>query len=209
MTDLAQEYYKRHHAGDTGFRRYGFTMSVDGRSQWVLPRILGKRRILDIGCRDGSFTALMLRDHDVVGVDIDDEALRLARERHGFKTVLLNLNVDRLPFESGCFDAVFAGEVLEHLQFPDQVVADIHSVLAADGVFIGSVPNAFRLRNRIRFLLGNDFENDPTHLHHFSEKRLRAMLSRFRRIEFGFLRGRLRRFHPALFGGDMVWAAWK
>lgn len=208
MADVTEQYYREHHAGGSGGpRRYGFMVGEKTRAPWLSKRLGTGKRVLDIGCRDGTLTKLYADGNTVVGVDIDADALALAHKHHGFETHQLNLNVQRLPFADASFDVVVAGEVLEHLQFPDVAVADIHRVLAPGGMFIGSVPNAFRLRNRLEFLLGREFEHDPTHLHHFSPSSMRRLLKAFHEVEIDFVEGRYRRFSKRLMGNQMMFAA--
>lgn len=152
MSVLA-EYYQRHHAGEGGFRRYGFTIRGDERSRWFAQRLGAGNRLLDLGCRDGTMTSSFAPGNEVTGIDIDESALEVARAQLGISTRVVNLNAELLPFEDGTFDAVVAGEILEHLQFPDLVIAEVWRVLRSGGVFCGSVPNAFRLWNRLLFLL--------------------------------------------------------
>jgi hypothetical protein len=97
--------------------------------------------------------------------------------------------------------------VLEHLQFPDVVVAEIRRVLKPGGLFLGSVPNAFRLRNRIVFLMGKDYEIDPTHLHQFSPQLLRRTLAAFVDVRVEFHGGRRRNLHPRLMATQMYFSA--
>ena len=47
---------------------------------------------------------------------------------------------------------------MEHLRFPQKALHEILRVLQENGKLIGSVPNAFRLRNRMKFLIGKPFE---------------------------------------------------
>ena len=98
----------------------------------------------------------------IVGVDADREALAEA-QKLGIETRWADLD-DALPFEAGTFDVVVAGELLEHLRDPRRVVSEVLRVLRSGGTFVGSVPNAYRLKNRLRFLTGRKPENDPTHL---------------------------------------------
>jgi 2-polyprenyl-3-methyl-5-hydroxy-6-metoxy-1,4-benzoquinol methylase len=209
--DIAAEYYKRHHRGQTGRRRYGFTIAGEERERWFRTRIGQARNLLDIGCRDGTMTSRIAGRSRVTGIDIDDDALAAARDKHGLHTLKVNLNQERLPFEDGNFDVVVAGEVIEHLQFPEVVLGDVHRVLGPGGVFLGSVPNAFRLYNRLQFMIGRDFEQDPTHLHHFSPDSLRMVIggAGFRDIEIDFIGSRYRRLSPRLMGKDMLWACRK
>jgi len=209
MNDVVKNIYKAHHAGATGFRRYGFTISKSERLQWFSPRIGSGKQILDVGCRDGSFTSGFSEGNTVTGVDIDDTALEIARERLGIETHSVNLIDGVLPFEAQAFDVVVAGEIMEHLPFPQHAVAEIYRVLKPGGLFLGSVPNAFRLWNRLLFLVGRDFENDPTHLRHFSPRSIHELLHDFASVDLAFLCSRHLSLSPRLMGTDMVWAATK
>jgi SAM-dependent methyltransferase len=132
-----------------------------------------------------------------------------------------NLN-ERFPFGDRAFDVVVAGELLEHVFFPPLFLAEVARVLGPQGRFIGSTPNAFRLRNRWRFLWGEEFESDPTHLHRFSMAGLERQLARhFRRVRVeplgGHFLGGGRRGIPVrqeapmwarrLFALDLCWIA--
>ncbi len=210
MADATEDYYRRHHSGGSGGpRRYGFTIGGNARVDWFRERLGQGQDILDIGCRDGTLTSQYAGGRRVVGVDIDPDALAAARAQHGIETHHINLNIKALPFANAAFDAVVAGEVLEHLQFPDVAIADIHRVLRPGGVFAGSVPNAFRLRNRLDFLLGRDFEHDPTHLHQFSPQAMRKHLAAFRDVEISFLEGRRLWLSRRLMGTQMMFAGRK
>jgi SAM-dependent methyltransferase/uncharacterized protein YbaR (Trm112 family) len=50
-----------------------------------------------------------------------------------------------LPFQNGSFDAVVCQAVLEHVLDPSRVVAEIHRVLAADGLVYSEVPFMYPL----------------------------------------------------------------
>jgi SAM-dependent methyltransferase len=112
-----------------------------------------------------------------------------------------------LPFEDESFDAVVAGELLEHLQFPDALVAEAGRVLRREGVFVGSVPNAFRIQSRLRFLRGKPPEDDPTHLRMFSPHEVRALLSGFDDVRLDFVGGRYARLSRRLLARDLVFRA--
>ena len=135
------------------------------------------RRVLDLGCRSGAFTRHFLDGNEVVGLDVDRVALDKAAEL-GIEPVMANVE-EPLPFDDASFDAVVAGELFEHLQFPDGLVAEVRRVLCPGGVLVGSVPNAFRVQSRLRFLRGRPPEDDPTHLHMFSPDAVRALLTGF------------------------------
>src|SRR6266404_4644417 len=110
------------------------------------------RHVLDLGCRDGALTQAYAGGNEIVGVDADREALAEA-QKLGIETRWADLD-DALPFADGSFDVVVAGELLEHLRDPRRVASEVLRVLRPGGTFVGSVPNAYRLKNRLRFLRG-------------------------------------------------------
>lgn len=163
--------------------------------------------VLDVGCRDGALLeSLHLWSSIKVGIDIDEAALKVAKER-GSAVCLVDLQ-DGVPFRDSTFDLVLAGEVLEHLPFPGQLLEDLRRVTKPGGTVVGSVPNAFRLKNRVLFLLGKDYERDPTHLRQFSIEKLRQELAlRFSNVQIEPCVGKFAHFFPALTGNDLVWRA--
>jgi SAM-dependent methyltransferase len=197
-----QERYEEHHRER---RDEGEFVFVPERIPWFRDAIGRGRRVLDLGCRAGALTRNFLDGNEVVGLDVDRAALAKAAAL-GIETVEGDVE-EPLPFESSSFDAVVAGELLEHLRFPDVLVGEVRRVLRDGGVFVGSVPNAFRLQSRLRFLRGVPPEDDPTHLHLYSPQDVRAVLSAFSDVRIDFLGGRYRRVHPRLLARDLVFRA--
>lgn len=170
------------------------------------------KRVLDIGCRDGALTGTYCEGNSVLGVDIDSEALKRAQESLGIETRYIDLNGNwALPKNS--FDAVVAAEVLEHLYYPLQVTEKVSAVLNKDGIFLGTIPNAFSIKHRIRYLLlkkkGTPME-DPTHINHFTVKEIKNILETY--FEHVTVHGigryaTLARIFPQLFAFDLLFAA--
>jgi len=165
------------------------------------------RRVLDLGCRYGALTRAYAEGNDVVGVDVDREALAEAAKL-GIDTTWADVD-EPLPFEEESFDVVVAGELLEHVRDPERLIGEMRRVLRPGGTLAGSVPNAFRLKNRLRFLLGRKPEDDPTHLHMFSPTEVRLLLHGLEEPQLRFIAGRLVRLHPRLFANDIVFSARK
>jgi methionine biosynthesis protein MetW len=165
------------------------------------------RRVLDLGCRDGALTQAYAGENQVVGVDADRDALSEA-ERLGIETHWADLD-EPLPFEDASFDVVVAGELLEHLRDPGRLVDETLRVLRPGGAFVASVPNAFRLKNRLRFLLGRKPEDDPTPLHMLSPAEVHALLAGFDGVHLDFIAGRLLPLHARLFANDIVFSGRK
>lgn len=163
------------------------------------------KTVLDLGCRAGALSQHFLAGNEVTGMDVDEHALRFAADR-GLTTVWGDVE-EPLPFEDESFDAVVVGEILEHVRFPDEVVAEIGRVLKPGGVVVGSVPNAFRLKNRLKFLLGRPPENNPMHLRMYSPASIRAELAPIGGAELSFVGGRLVRLSGPLFANALVFVA--
>jgi 2-polyprenyl-3-methyl-5-hydroxy-6-metoxy-1,4-benzoquinol methylase len=137
------------------------------------------KHVLDIGCRHGAISRYVLEGNKVHGIDID--AQMLAQCPPEMKTAQADLNGDWHVGQENMFDVVIATEVVEHLYYPDVVMEKIKTVLKPGGVFIGTVPNGFSLKNRIRLFLANPKDTslgEPTHINHFSYTLLKELLER-------------------------------
>lgn len=165
-------------------------------------------RVLDLGCRTGALTQHYAAGNDVVGVDVDREALARAAERLAIETVWADVE-SGLPFDDETFDVVVAGELLEHLAEPHLVVGHARRVLRPGGRFIGSVPNSFRLKARIEFARGRHPDRDPTHLQLFTPDALRALFGEFEDVQIRFAVGRYVRWHARLMARVQVVTATK
>ena len=203
MTSLGDRYQEHHRE----HRDEGDFVFVPERIPLLVAAVGRGKRVLDLGCRSGALTRHFLEGNSVVGLDVDANALEKAAAL-GVEPVQANVE-ETLPFDDGSFDAVVAGELLEHLQFPDALVAEIRRVLRPGGVFAGSVPNAFRVQSRLRFLRGKPPEDDPTHLRMFSPAVLGELLAGFERVQLTFVGGHYARLNARLFARDLVFTAVK
>jgi SAM-dependent methyltransferase len=198
--------YRRHHEER---RPDDFVFCEPERSELFRSWIGQGKRVLDLGCRTGALAQAYVDRNDVVGADVDREALALAA-KVGLETIWVDLD-EPLPFEDESFDVVVAGELLEHLRFPERLAGEARRVLRPGGLFLGSVPNTYRLKSRLRFLLGRppEFADDPTHLHIFSGADVLRLLGGFDGAELRYVAGRLTALSPRLFANDIVFRARK
>jgi len=201
VTDHLAERYEQHHRER---RAEGDFVFVSERIPVFQTAIGRGKRVLDVGCRSGALTRHFLEGNAVVGLDVDRAALAKA-EALGIEPVQADVE-EPLPFDDGSFDAVVAGELLEHLQFPDALVSEIRRVLRPGGMIVGSVPNAFRLQGRLKFLLGRPPEDDPTHLRIFSPRAVRELLAGFEDVHLTYVGGRYRRLHSRLLARNLVFS---
>ena len=111
-----------------------------------LARAFRGRRLLDYGCGDGTFLAMLLatadRPAEAVGAELDAYQVTDCRTRLGDRTGLSFLPIDSLDTAAHCgrYDAVVCMEVLEHAVQVDAVIDRLWRLLAADGTLLVSVP---------------------------------------------------------------------
>jgi len=102
---------------------------------------------LDIGSKDGSFLRL-LQDGGwtVVGVDPNARYADLAAEHYGVR--ILPRLFGRGLFSPGSFDLVTLFHVIEHVERPQALLAEIREVLVGTGMLYIETPNAYNIHRR-------------------------------------------------------------
>ncbi len=146
--------------------------------------------VLEVGVGAGNILAKF--DAAVrTGIDISPFLLEKAQKRLGVATQLVEGNAEELDrhFPPHSFDKVFCSEVLEHVQHPDRVIAQMARMLKPGGIAVVSVPNESVI-NRLKRLLKSigvfrllfpdmaDHMEDAWHLHMFSAAMLRSLADR-------------------------------
>jgi methionine biosynthesis protein MetW len=112
--------------------------------------------LLDIGCGDGTFTALLKESSKVkeaFGIEIASGAIS-AIEKKGIKACQLDIDQNPFPFADKYFDLIYCGEVIEHLFNPDHLLREIYRVLKLEGTCVISTPNLAGWPNRLALFLG-------------------------------------------------------
>lgn len=83
-----------------------------------------------------------------------------------------------LDFKEEMFDVIIAGDILEHLQNPQEVILRLKKHLKPDGLFIASIPNFryYKVLYTVFFKGDFKYENsgilDKTHLRFFCRKNI-------------------------------------
>lgn len=117
-----------------------FSVSYFKEQVDVLMQYKATGHLLDVGCGNGHFLSVAKNaGYDVQGVELEENAVRIARES-GLKVRSLLLSESELNQER--FDIITMFGVLEHLFEPARDVSIIHSMLNDNGVFVGITPNA-------------------------------------------------------------------
>ena len=97
----------------------------------------GTASVLDIGCGAGSVAKAVKRerpDLEVFGCDLSKSALGAASAEPGGVEFRLG-SAEGLPFGDGEFDFVWIFDVLEHVDSPERVLAEVARVLRPGGRF--------------------------------------------------------------------------
>ncbi len=205
MTTDRLEKLARYHAERYGDRsQVGLNKSARMRAELFAAWVGSGKRLLEIGCGSGALLELYARGNRVTALDVDKPALEECGRRLGVETVWADFST-HLPFADGAFDVVVAGETLEHVPYPSLLLEEIRRVLVSGGLFAGSVPNAYRYKNRLEVLRGRPIDRDPTHMQFFSLSSLRELLARvFTVEEIVPVRGKLSRRFPSLFAHNLA-----
>ncbi len=100
-------------------------------------------KVLDIGCGNGIISINTgTLDVDVLGLDVSERAIEVATKQNKFKNVRFQvLPAEGLSAIKEKFDVIICSEVLEHLNDPSSLVAELKCVLREDGIIIVTVPN--------------------------------------------------------------------
>ena len=199
---ILSDFYSKHHL--SGNRR-NQSVSEEKRSQLFKKWVGKNKKVLDMGCRDGILTRHFIEQNEVTGLDIDQHALEACKNNLNIETVWADFSL-QIPLPTSSFNAVIAGEVIEHLPYPEVTISEVSRILKPGGLFIGSVPNSYHLKNRLRVLKGRLIDYDQTHLRAYNVMLLRQYLEKeFVVEELTSSRGNSAFLSIAWFGRDLVW----
>lgn len=125
-----------------------------GLRQEKYKELVGKgQSIIELGCGLSPFLA-HVDFKEKVGVDFSEETLITASIQNP-DIVYYPADVTKVPLPSGYFDAVVAGEVIEHLKEPNKLLEEMERLCKIGGIMVLSTPHL-------------EFE-DPEHLWEFYE----------------------------------------
>jgi 2-polyprenyl-3-methyl-5-hydroxy-6-metoxy-1,4-benzoquinol methylase len=134
-----------------------------------------ERRILELGCGDGNFLAVLRRHGwQVHGQEFSADAAALVGHRHGISVSTGNL-AGMSP--AGLFPVVAAYHVLEHVYHPAEWVQRVRALLEPGGLLHLQVPNGASLTRRVtgRTWAGFVF---PEHVYFYTPATLGSFLER-------------------------------
>ena len=101
------------------------------------------KSILDIGCGHGNLVFNILEKYNpqkIIGIDISDEILNIARNRVGEKGLnnceFIAASSNRLPFKDQSFDIIVSNMVFHHIVDKEKAFTEIIRVAKDDGLVI-------------------------------------------------------------------------
>ena len=109
-------------------------------------------RILDVGCGSGAMNLVLAQrfpDSEIVGIDLSEPLLRLARENAGAanlgaRVVFERADVQALPYDDDCFHVVISTNMVHLVEEPIQMLDEIERVLVPDAfLFIADLKRSW------------------------------------------------------------------
>jgi 2-polyprenyl-3-methyl-5-hydroxy-6-metoxy-1,4-benzoquinol methylase len=164
-------------------------------------------RIIELGCGAGNIIEKIKSAKELVGIDISDFLLNLARSRkYQWPVKFIKGNIEQLPEQvvNSKFDKIYCSEVLEHTKNPEKVLKEIKKIAKKNSIIVISIPNE-KLINKIKQILQKlnlfnlFFSNlsrkmdDEWHLHVFELKKFKKIIrddyviQKIKSIPFNFL----------------------
>ena len=151
------------------------------RRAFLLAGVQPGETVLDVGCGAGEFSAALAEaGTTTIAVDVAHEALRRARRGvPGIDARLWGAG-EPLPLGDNEVDAVWAGEVIEHVIDVAPWLSELRRVLRPRGTLLLTTPN-HGTATMLRIALSTrrfdaHFEPRSDHLRFFSTRTLRALL---------------------------------
>jgi O-antigen biosynthesis protein len=144
----------------------------------ITAKIAPNSLVLDVGCGTGMLGKFLSQHKQCVvdGVDIDSEAVALAKQKYR-KTAVVNLESGSLAgiFNAEAYDCIVMADVIEHLVHPEQLFGDIKQLLKPDGILLFSIPNITHISAGLELVLGKFGYSgsgllDSTHVRFYSRQ---------------------------------------
>ncbi|MBM4339933.1 MAG: class I SAM-dependent methyltransferase [Deltaproteobacteria bacterium] len=130
--------------------------------RWIFEEIQPflKGNLLEVGCGTGNLTGLLLQQGRVMAVDLNEDYLRIVRERYGKDSNLIGTliwNIESNPPEAlqQPIDTIVCSNVLEHVEDDDIVLSHFYELLPEGGKLILLVPALKFLYNHLDWELGH------------------------------------------------------
>ena len=95
----------------------GYKNHVDKVVEWIK-----EKNVLDVGCGDGLITHHL----GAIGIDNEPQAIKVGKRRGAN---IKEGDIYNIDYKDNEFEAIFMGDVLEHLEFPEKALKEVRRVL--------------------------------------------------------------------------------
>jgi len=132
-------------------------------------KVQGKK-IAVMGAGTGRDIRFLTKSNEIWGLDNTEQAIRVLK-KNNIQAMLADMNKP-LKLKNNYFDIVIAKDILEHLDYPQQLASEIFRILKKSGYAVINVPNHFFLPMRLRVLFGKNLiwnTIDHNHTQYFDE----------------------------------------
>jgi ubiquinone/menaquinone biosynthesis C-methylase UbiE len=111
------------------------------RYKWANQYCKGKD-VLDVPCGMGWGTSLMRGCKSLIGVDLSEEAIDVAKKRYGEKSDFIVGDMRKLDFEDSSFDVIICMEGIEHVSVDagEEFFCEANRLLRSGGQLLLSSP---------------------------------------------------------------------
>ncbi|MBN1618310.1 class I SAM-dependent methyltransferase [Candidatus Dojkabacteria bacterium] len=155
-------------------------LSEREETYWAIYNVLNEikdksLKILEVGCGQGYLTyAISKKGFNIRGVDISENAIRLAKESFGDLYEVADV-LKLSETSSKKYDVIIATELIEHLEHPDAFMNAFQKMLNPGGRLILTTPNKSLFGVNVIW----DTDLPPVHLWWFSENSMKIMAQKY------------------------------
>ncbi len=137
-------------------------------------------KILDMGCGEGHLVEKYRESgYDIIGLDLNYSSEYVKKG-----------DIRNTPFSDGDFDVILCLDVLEHLNFMDQVpaVKEMHRILKKDGIALLALPNLAHFISRISFILTGNLIRTSKIERHPGDRPIKEFIGIIEKNDFAILK---------------------
>lgn len=139
------------------------------------------KRILDVGCGRGNFSAALKAELNVEAWGVEPEPSAADEAKRKLDRVVSGLFTPALNLPPAHFDCIVFNDVLEHMTAPEAALRLAADLLAPNGLIIASVPNVAHFPTVWRLVAKGDWTYrergtlDKTHLRFFTRSSIKRL----------------------------------
>ncbi len=146
----------------------------------ILKSKFNSGKLLDVGCSSGEFMHFARKNgFDTYGVELNRRTAEIAKANN---PNVYNGFLKDTDFQDGFFDIIFLGDIIEHVNSPDDFINECKRILRKGGMIVISTPNLDCFWSKSTFKLHKLFRipwssvTPPYHLFQFSIKNLNTFM---------------------------------